>query len=94
MVAAVGHPEDGIGDVAANQLGDGLNHTFFSADDQLIDIIQLVGFLLCLHLCRDGGENAIGDSQLCFLRFDSMMSTMCLLDGGTHYHWEAHRILQ
>jgi hypothetical protein len=36
----------------------------------------------------------IGDSQLCFLRFDSMMSTMCLLDGGTHYHREAHRILQ
>ncbi len=36
----------------------------------------------------------IGDSQLCFLRFDSMMSTMCLLDGGTHYYWEAHRILQ
>jgi hypothetical protein len=37
---------------------------------------------------------AIGDSQLCFLRFDSMKSTMCLLDGGTHYHREAHRILQ
>ncbi len=34
----------------------------------------------------------IGDSQL--LRFNSMMSTMCLLDGSTHYHWEAHRILQ
>jgi hypothetical protein len=36
----------------------------------------------------------IGDSQLCFLRFDSMKSTMCLLDGGTHFHQEAHRILQ
>ncbi len=32
-VAAASCPEDGIGDVAANQFGDGLNHTFFSADN-------------------------------------------------------------
>jgi hypothetical protein len=59
MVAAISHPEDGIGDVPANQLGDGFDHTFFSADDQLIDDVQLVGFLLCLHLCGDGGEDGL-----------------------------------
>jgi hypothetical protein len=48
VVAAIGRPEDGIGDVASNQLGDGFNHTFFGANDQLIDDIKLVGFLLCL----------------------------------------------
>jgi hypothetical protein len=31
VVTAIGHPEDAIGDVTANQLGDGLDHTFFSA---------------------------------------------------------------
>ncbi len=49
VVAAVGRPEDGIGDVAYNQLGDGFDHTLFGTDDQLIDDIQLVGFLLCLR---------------------------------------------
>ncbi len=44
--------------------------------------------------CASRVSTSIGDSQLCFLRFDSMKSTMCLLDGGTHYHREAHRILQ
>jgi hypothetical protein len=53
VVAAIVRAEDGIGDVTANQLGDGLDHTFFSADDQLIDDVQLVGFLLCLRLCSD-----------------------------------------
>jgi hypothetical protein len=50
VVTDVGCPEDGIGDVAANELGDDFNHNFFGADDQLIDDIQLVGFLLCLRL--------------------------------------------
>jgi hypothetical protein len=37
----------------------------------------------------------IGDSQLCFLRFYSNeVNHARLLDGGTHYHREAHRILQ
>ncbi len=36
VVAAIGCPEDDIGDVAANQLGDGFDHTFFCANDQLI----------------------------------------------------------
>ncbi len=40
MVAAVGRPEDSISDVAANQLGDGFDHTFFGANDRLIDDIQ------------------------------------------------------
>jgi hypothetical protein len=57
VVAAVGHPQDGIGDIAINQLGDGLDHTFFSADDQLIDDVQLTGFLLCLRSFCDGGED-------------------------------------
>ncbi len=45
VVAAISRPEDGIGDVTANQLGDSLYHTFFSADDQLTDDVQSVGFL-------------------------------------------------
>jgi hypothetical protein len=57
VVNAIGCPEDGIGDVTANQLGDGFDHTFFSANDRLIDYIQLVGFHLCLHSCGDGGED-------------------------------------
>ncbi len=57
VVAVIGHPEDGIGDVTANQLGYGLDHIFFSADDQLIDDVQLVSFLLCLRLCSDGGKD-------------------------------------
>ncbi len=56
MVAAVGHPEDGIGDIAANQLGDGFDHTFFSANDRLIHDVQLVSFLLCLSLCGFEGK--------------------------------------
>jgi hypothetical protein len=48
VVAAVSHLEDGIGDIASNQLGDDFDHTFFGADDQLIDDIQSVSFLLCL----------------------------------------------
>jgi hypothetical protein len=39
VVTSIGRPEDGIGDVTANQLGDGFNHTFFGANDQLIDDI-------------------------------------------------------
>jgi hypothetical protein len=50
VVTAVSRPKDEIGDVAANQLGDGFNDTFFGTNDLLIDDIQLVGFLLCLHL--------------------------------------------
>jgi hypothetical protein len=46
------------------------------------------------HRAKPLPQRSIGDSQLCFLHFDSMMSTMCLLDGSTHYHWEAHQILQ
>ncbi len=57
VVAAVGRPEDCIGDVAANQLIDSFDHTFLSADDRLINDVQLVGFLLCLSLCGDGGED-------------------------------------
>jgi hypothetical protein len=50
--------------------------------------------LLTKHPTWYSRKNTIRDSQLCFLRFDSMMSTMCLLDGGTHYHREAYQILQ
>ncbi len=49
VVTAVDCLEDGISDVASNQLGDGFNHTYFGTDDQLIYDIQSVGFLLCLH---------------------------------------------
>ncbi len=48
VVAAIDRLKDSISDIASNQLGDGFNHTFFGANDQLIDDIQLVGFLLCL----------------------------------------------
>jgi hypothetical protein len=50
VVAAIDHPEDGIGDIAFNKLGDGFDNTFFGANDQLIDDIQSVSFLLCLCL--------------------------------------------
>jgi hypothetical protein len=61
VVAAVGCPEDGIGDVAANQLSDGLNHTFCIANDQFIDDVQSVSFLLRLCLCGDGVEDGFAD---------------------------------
>ncbi len=57
VVAAIGCPDVGIGDVAAYQLGDCLDRTFFCAGGQMIDDVQSVGFLLCLHLCSDGGED-------------------------------------
>jgi hypothetical protein len=65
-VAAIGHPEDSIADVAANQLGDGLNHTLFSVNDRLIDDVQLVGFLMCLRSCGDRGEDVFA-SHYCEL---------------------------
>jgi hypothetical protein len=49
VVAATSRPEDGISDVATNQLGDGFNRTFFGTDHQLIDDVQLVNFFLCLR---------------------------------------------
>ncbi len=64
VVSAVGRPEDSIGYVAADQLGDGFDHAFFGADDQLIDDVQFVGFLLCLRLSGDGGEDGIAGSLL------------------------------
>ncbi len=48
VVAAAGCSYDCISDVAANQFCHGLNYAFLCANEQLIDHIQMVGFLLCL----------------------------------------------
>jgi hypothetical protein len=85
MVAAASCPEDGIGDVAANQLGDGFDYTFFNADDQLIDDIQSVGFLLCLCSCGYGGEYslqvvAVSSSALFFAALMTELAVIASVD--------------
>ncbi len=80
VVAAAGCPEDGISDIADNQLGDGPDHTLFSADDQLIDEVQSVRFLLCLCLCSDRGEDCFARMLLLACQLFSLL----LDDGASH----------
>ncbi len=57
VVGTVGSAEDCIGDVRANFVGDCLGGTLLCADDRLVDLVDAVGFVLCVSARGDGWEH-------------------------------------
>jgi len=56
-VRAIGGAEDCIGDVRADFFGDGLGGSLLDPNDGLVDLVDLVGFVLCVSASGDGGEH-------------------------------------
>ena len=57
VVGALGSAEDYISDVGADFVGDGLSGPFYSSGDGLIDLVDAVGFILCVSVSGDGWEH-------------------------------------
>ncbi len=57
VVRAVGSAEYCVGDVGANFVGDGLGGALLCSDDRLVDLVDTVGFVLCVGACGDGWEH-------------------------------------
>ena len=74
VVGSVGSAEDCVGDVRAYFVGDDFGDAFSCANNRLVDLVDVVSFVLCISLSDDSQEHVVLQGGCC------ICTVLCIID--------------